>query len=120
MFLKRPLDFFFSLIAFIISLPAFAVIAVLIRIDSPGPVFFKQKRSGFKGRVFWIYKFRTMVEGAEKLGPLITAHEDPRITQIGRILRWFKLDELPQLLNVLKGDMSLVGPRPEVPSIVEA
>lgn len=95
------------------------LIAILIRIDSPGPVIFRQKRVGFKGRPFTLYKFRTMVEGAESMGPVITEPQDARITQIGNLLRWLKLDELPQFFNIVKGDMSLVGPRPEVPQIVE-
>ncbi len=97
--------------------PLLLLIAVLIRMDSPGPVIFRQKRTGLGGREFMLYKFRTMIEDAPSIGPVITAKNDPRVTQIGRVLRWTKLDELPQFVNVLKGDMSMVGPRPEVPKM---
>jgi len=93
--------------------------AILVRMDSPGPVIFKQQRVGKNGKIFHVFKFRTMVEDSESMGPLITAKNDPRITQIGVLLRWIKIDELPQLFNVLSGDMSLVGPRPEVPKMVD-
>ena len=95
------------------------ILAVLIKCDSQGPVFFKQKRIGKNFRAFLIYKFRTMKENAELSGPVITIGEDPRITRVGRFLRRAKVDELPQLINVLKGEMSLVGPRPELPRFVE-
>jgi lipopolysaccharide/colanic/teichoic acid biosynthesis glycosyltransferase len=95
------------------------LIAICVRCSSHGPIFFLQERVGRGFRSFWIYKFRTMVVDAPKLGLQITAGEDPRITRVGRFLRKWKLDELPQLFNVLKGDMSLVGPRPEVPRYVE-
>jgi lipopolysaccharide/colanic/teichoic acid biosynthesis glycosyltransferase len=93
--------------------------ALLIKLDSRGPVFFKQKRVGKDFRPFSIYKFRTMVVDAERKGSLVTISEDPRITRAGHFLRMSKMDELPQLINVLKGDMSLVGPRPEVTRYVE-
>jgi FlaA1/EpsC-like NDP-sugar epimerase/lipopolysaccharide/colanic/teichoic acid biosynthesis glycosyltransferase len=99
----------------LILLPLFAAITLAIRLSSRGPVFFRQQRMGKTGKLFHIFKFRTMVPDAEKMGAAITMGEDPRITPIGRFLRNYKLDELPQLLNVLLGDMSLVGPRPEVP-----
>ncbi len=117
--MKRLFDVLLVLLflPFILLLTAFA--ALLVRFDSPGPVFFKQRRAGKNGKIFEIYKFRTMVDNAESLGPKVTAHNDPRVTQVGILLRSLKLDEIPQFLNVLKGDMSLVGPRPELPSIVE-
>jgi lipopolysaccharide/colanic/teichoic acid biosynthesis glycosyltransferase len=94
------------------------LIGILIKFDSQGPVFFKQTRVGRNGRKFKIFKFRTMVVDAEKLGMQITVGKDSRITGTGRFLRKYKIDELPQLINVLKGDMSFVGPRPEVPKYV--
>ena len=103
----------------ILSVPIMAVVAFMIKANSPGPVLFRQRRVGKGGEAFWIYKFRTMVDRAELLGTSVTASEDPRITPIGRMLRRLKMDELPQLINVFKGDMSLVGPRPDVPEIVE-
>jgi lipopolysaccharide/colanic/teichoic acid biosynthesis glycosyltransferase len=93
--------------------------AVLVKLSSPGPVFFQQERIGKGFRPFLIYKFRTMRPDAPATGMLITVGNDPRVTRIGRLLRKTKIDELPQLINVLKGDMSLVGPRPEVPKYVE-
>lgn len=112
--LKRFIDVVGSLGGLVILSPLFLVIAVLIRIDSQGPVFFTQKRLGYKGRTFRIIKFRTMVVNAENIddGIRVSSEKDPRITRIGRILRATSLDELPQFINVLKGDMSLVGPRP--------
>src|SRR5207253_6817635 len=100
-------------------MPLFVVVAILIRADSPGPVFFAQERIGKGFRPFWIYKFRTMVKDAAQRGGALTASGDPRITRVGQILRNTKIDELPQLINVLRGDMSLVGPRPEVRRYVE-
>jgi lipopolysaccharide/colanic/teichoic acid biosynthesis glycosyltransferase len=97
-------------IALIVLLPIFAVIGIFIKLDSKGPVFFKQKRVGKGGKVFTVYKLRTMVNNAEKMGKGLRK-DDPRITRIGKILRW-GIDELPQLINVFRGDMSLVGPRP--------
>ncbi len=108
-----------SLTGLVVVLPLLPVVAVAIKWDSPGPIFFKQRRMGRGFRPFFIYKFRTMVEDAPALGMSITAGRDPRITRVGQFLRQTKLDELPQLINVLKGDMSLVGPRPEVPRYVE-
>src|SRR5437867_3876878 len=116
--MKRFFDLFVTLFGLIALTPLLLFIAVLIRLDSPGQVFFRQKRAGKDGVPFDVCKFRTMIENAESMGPVITAKNDARITQIGQILRWLKLDELPQLFNVIKGDMSLVGPRPEVPNIV--
>lgn len=115
---KRLMDVVLSFLGLLVLLPLLVAIAVAIKLTSPGPVLHKAKRAGLGGRVFNLYKFRTMIPGAPAVGPKITGDDDPRITRIGRILRWTKLDELPQLLNVLKGDMSLVGPRPEDPDIV--
>jgi lipopolysaccharide/colanic/teichoic acid biosynthesis glycosyltransferase len=111
---KRTLDIVLSLCGLLILSPLFAIAAIFIKLDSPGPVFFLQERLGKNGRPFRIIKFRTMVENAEKLGEglRVSTPGDPRITRAGRILRQTSLDELPQLINVLKGDMSLVGPRP--------
>ncbi|MFV9510482.1 sugar transferase [Tepidibacillus sp. LV47] len=115
LFFKRLFDIVFSSMGMIILSPLFLVIYLWIKLDSKGPAIFKQTRIGKNGREFQIYKFRTMVVDAEKLGKQITVSNDKRITRSGRFLRKYKLDELPQLLNVLKGDMSFVGPRPEVP-----
>ena len=117
-FIKRTFDIVMSLIGIIILSPIFIIVSILIKIDSPGNILFLQKRVGRYGKEFNIYKFRTMISDAEKLGKQITVGEDSRITKIGAILRKFKIDELPQLFNVLNGDMSLVGPRPEVPKYV--
>jgi lipopolysaccharide/colanic/teichoic acid biosynthesis glycosyltransferase len=117
--IKRTFDVSVAAIGLIGLLPLILILAVLIKCDSQGPVFFKQKRIGKNFRAFSIYKFRTMKENAELSGPVITIGEDPRITHVGRFLRSAKVDELPQLINVLKGEMSLVGPRPELPRFVE-
>lgn len=120
---KQVMDVVLSAVALVLLLPVFVVIAVLIKLDSKGPVFFKQLRCGLNGRPFVLYKFRTMVVDAEARkrelekynemsGPVFKLSNDPRVTRVGRILRKFSLDELPQFFNVLKGDMSLVGPRP--------
>jgi len=110
---KRIFDFVFSLLGLILLSPLFIWVAIWIRIDSPGPVFFRQERVGYAGRTFRIHKFRSMYH--EAAGAPITVGDDRRITRCGRFLRRFKIDEFPQLLDVLKGDMRLVGPRPEVP-----
>jgi lipopolysaccharide/colanic/teichoic acid biosynthesis glycosyltransferase len=115
--IKRAFDFISALIGLLVLLPLLISIALLIRMDSPGPALFVQDRVGRGGRLFRIFKFRTMTMGAEKRGQ-ITVGQDVRVTRIGHALRRFKLDELPQLLNVLRGEMSLVGPRPEVPRYV--
>ncbi len=117
--MKRLFDIFFSFIGILILLPLFAVVAILIKIDSKGSVFFRQERIGKNLRPFRIYKFRTMTVDAENRGPQITVGGDKRITKIGKILRNNKIDELPQLINILKGEMSFVGPRPEVRKYVE-
>jgi exopolysaccharide biosynthesis polyprenyl glycosylphosphotransferase len=122
-FVKRTMDFLLTLMAMPILLPVLGVIAIAVKLDSKGPVFFIQQRVGQNKRQFSMYKFRTMVEGAEQMlkniehlneaeGPIFKIANDPRVTKVGRILRKTSLDELPQLLNVLNGDMSLVGPRP--------
>jgi len=112
--LKRLFDIAFSFIGLIILLPFFILAAILIKLDSKGPVFYRGVRVGRFGKPFRIYKFRTLVANADKIGGPSTAGDDSRITKIGRFIRKYKLDELPQLINVLKGEMSLVGPRPEV------
>jgi lipopolysaccharide/colanic/teichoic acid biosynthesis glycosyltransferase len=118
MLAKRAFDIFFSLIGILVLFPLFVIIAFWIKLDSPGSIFFQQIRVGRYGREFNIYKFRSMVAEAESIGKQITVDGDRRITSSGQFLRKYKLDELPQLFNVLKGDMSLVGPRPEVPKYV--
>ncbi len=118
-YIKRLIDIILSLSGLIILAPFFLLIAVFIKKEDGGSVFFRQVRVGQNGRPFRIYKFRTMVENAERLGAKVTKEDDPRITEIGKFLRKYKIDELPQLINVLKGEMSLVGPRPEVPKYVE-
>ncbi|HDR7514044.1 TPA: sugar transferase [Bacillus mobilis] len=117
--MKRCFDFLVSLIAIVFCSSFYVIIGLLIKIDSRGPIIFKQIRVGKDGRHFSIYKFRTMIVNAEKLGKQITVGSDNRVTRIGHILRKTKLDELPQLFNVLIGDMSFVGPRPEVPKYTE-
>lgn len=117
--LKRSFDFVLSLISFIITSPIFLLSMILAKVQSRGPVFYKAKRVGIDGKVFIMYKFRTMVENADQIGIGLTTHKDKRVTLIGRFLRKTKLDELPNLINVLKGDMSLVGPRPESPEYVK-
>lgn len=111
---KRVLDLVAAALGLVLLCPFLAAIAVAIRIDSPGPVFYRGVRTGQYFRPFRIYKFRTMVVNAEAMGSVTTSLHDPRTTTVGRFLRPHKLDELPQLINVLKGEMSLVGPRPEV------
>ena len=115
--MKRCFDFVLSLMGIIILLPVFIAVALVVKKDG-GPAFYRQQRVGKYGAMFNVYKFRSMVIGADKLGAKVTASHDPRITRIGKILRKSKIDELPQLFNVLVGDISLVGPRPEVPYYV--
>lgn len=119
MSLKRSFDLLISAPFLLLLSPLFALVAVCIKLDSRGPVFFRQTRVGTCGRPFRIFKFRTMVADAEQRGAQITASRDPRVTGCGSFLRSSKLDELPQLINVLLGEMTLVGPRPEVPRYVE-
>ncbi|HXC49253.1 MAG TPA: sugar transferase [Candidatus Limnocylindrales bacterium] len=112
---KRIVDFVIAFCGMFVLWPLFAAIAAAIKLDTRGPVFFRQERAGPGGTVFRIFKFRTMIVGAYRSGARLTVKRDPRITAVGHFLRWTKLDELPQLLNVLLGDMSFVGPRPEDP-----
>lgn len=113
---KRIFDILISIIAIICLSPIYFLIAILVKIDSKGKVIYLQERIGQNGKIFNIYKFRTMIEDAEKeTGPVLEMKNDIRVTRIGKILRRRKLDELPQFFNVLKGDMSIVGPRPERP-----
>lgn len=112
---KRLFDLVVSSVAIVLLSPVFLLIAILIKLDSKGPVFFLQSRVGKDEKIFQIFKFRTMVVDAEKLGKQITVGRDPRITRVGHFLRKYKIDELPQLFNVFNGTMSFVGPRPEVP-----
>ncbi len=116
---KRLLDVMFSSLALLLLSPALAIIALLVKRSSPGPVIYSQERVGYRKRPFRIYKFRTMYEDAEAAGPMLSSDGDPRITPLGRIMRKYRLDELPQFWNVLKGDMSLVGPRPERECFIE-
>ncbi len=117
--MKRILDIVFSCIILLLFLPFGLIIALFIVLESKGGVFYLQQRVGRYGKEFWIYKFRTMRKNAESAGKLTVGMRDPRITTIGYFLRKFKLDEFPQFLNVLKGEMSVVGPRPEVKEYVE-
>jgi len=128
--LKRAFDLLFCLVFFVLAAVPLVVIALLIKLDSRGPILFKQKRVGYKGRIFELYKFRTMVVDAEarleqlrhlneREGPVFKIRDDPRVTRVGRWLRRWSLDEIPQFFNVLKGDMSVVGPRPPLPTEVE-
>jgi len=117
--MKRIVDVVASAIGLLLLGPVMLLAAVLVKLSSPGPVLFRQQRVGRGLRPFWIYKFRSMVQDAPQRGGPITIGDDRRITPIGRWLRKTKIDELPQLLNVLKGEMSLVGPRPEAPRYVE-
>lgn len=118
MLVKRLFDLVGSAVGLLLLAPLFAVIAVVIKRESPGPVFFRQERVGLRGRTFRIHKFRTMAVSGEGKGPLITIGADRRITASGAFLRKYKLDELAQLIDVFIGEMSLVGPRPEVPKYV--
>ena len=116
---KRALDVTAAIAGLLVLAPVFAAIAIAIKLQSHGPFFFRQERVGRAGARFRIWKFRTMVADAERQGGAITIGKDPRITSVGTALRRFKLDELPQLLNVLRGEMTLVGPRPEVAHYVQ-
>lgn len=118
MFAKRALDLVLASLGLLLLAPLLLLIALAIKLDSAGPVLFRQERVGRYGRPFRIHKFRTMVADAPARGPAITVGADARITRVGRWLRERRLDELPQLIDVLRGDMSLVGPRPEVPRYV--
>ena len=129
-FFKRSIDVICSIIGLIALSPIFLIVSILIKLESKGEVIFKQKRIGLNGEEFEMYKFRSMVANAEELkeklakenemsGPMFKMRDDPRITKIGRFIRRTSIDELPQLLNVLKGEMSIVGPRPSLPHEVE-
>lgn len=126
---RRAFDLFFGLLILLLVAPVAPFLALMIRLDSPGPVLYRQTRVGRRGRTFVFYKFRSMYSGAdrrleelaafnEQAGPIFKMREDPRITMVGRFLRRSSLDEIPQILNVLKGDMSIVGPRPALPAEV--
>jgi lipopolysaccharide/colanic/teichoic acid biosynthesis glycosyltransferase len=119
-YLKRAFDVAAASLALVVFAPVFALVAFLIKVGSPGPVFFRQERTGRGGKPFFIYKFRTMVKDAPEFGPDLTGAGDPRITRIGHILRVTKLDELPNLFNVVRGEMSVVGPRPDLPRFMSA
>jgi lipopolysaccharide/colanic/teichoic acid biosynthesis glycosyltransferase len=116
---KRVFDLILSIPSIIILSPVFLISAVLIKIETPGPVSFNQERIGREGRPFSLYKFRTMVKNAPSIGPSVTPANDPRITRAGRLLRKFKVDEMLQIFNILKGDMSVIGPRPELRKYVD-
>jgi len=115
----RALDIVISVFALVLLSPVFLVVAIAVKCTSPGPVLHRARRAGRYGRPFTLFKFRSMIVGAPGHGPRVTATGDPRITGVGRFLRRTKLDELPQFFNTLKGDMSLVGPRPEDPALVD-
>jgi lipopolysaccharide/colanic/teichoic acid biosynthesis glycosyltransferase len=118
-FIKRALDLFLAVLAVVALSPVLGLVAILVRITSPGPALFRQKRLGLNGTIFTIFKFRTMIVHEEvSLAESFTHSADPRITPIGRILRDFRLDELPQLFNVIRGEMSMVGPRPLLPEFL--
>jgi sugar transferase (PEP-CTERM system associated) len=116
---KRFLDLVISAVGLVVLIPLFILVAALIRVDTPGPIFYRQTRVGLRGQPYLIWKFRSMHLDAEKHGPRCAEMNDPRISRVGRWLRKARIDELPQLINVLKGEMSLVGPRPERPVFVE-
>ncbi len=118
MILKRLFDVLFSLIGLVLLSPLLILVAILVKLDSSGPAMFRQERVGLNGRLFKIHKYRTMVVNAEKLALQITVGDDARITKVGRIIRKYKIDEFPQLIDVFLGDMSMVGPRPEVAKYV--
>lgn len=120
LFLKRTIDIILSFVGLIILSPIFLILAILIKLDSKGPVFFRQERITRYGKTFKIFKFRTMVQDADKKGALVTTKNDKRITRVGKLIRKCRLDETPQLINILVGDMSLVGTRPEVKKYVDA
>jgi exopolysaccharide biosynthesis polyprenyl glycosylphosphotransferase len=128
--IKRSFDIIFSIINLIFLMPAMIIISLIIKFTSPGPILFVQNRCGLNGRIFKMYKFRTMVKDAEELkhslsskneidGPVFKMKSDPRITKIGKFLRRTSMDELPQFINVLKGEMSIIGPRPPLPQEVK-
>ena len=117
--MKRAFDIIVSVLGLVVLCPLVLLVAIAIKLDSPGPIFFRQERIGRGFRPFFIFKFRTMVQNSITGGQSITVGEDPRITRVGWFLRKTKIDELPQLINVLRGEMTFVGPRPEVPQYVK-
>jgi lipopolysaccharide/colanic/teichoic acid biosynthesis glycosyltransferase len=119
-YVKRAFDLVSASLALVVLAPVLGVIAALIKLSGPGPAFFLQERTGKDGKPFFIYKFRTMVPDAARLGPGVTGAGDPRVTRVGNLLRVTKFDELPNLLNVVRGEMSLVGPRPDLPRFMSA
>lgn len=116
---KRSFDLLVAIVGLVLLSPVLLVVGILIKLDSPGRVFYKGDRIGKDGVPFRIFKFRTMVVNADRMGSALTHGGDPRVTRVGRMLRGWKIDEIPQLINVLRGEMSLVGPRPESPGYVE-
>ena len=118
--IKRLVDLIFSILVLIFSAPLMLLLALIIKLESKGPILYRQKRVGLKGKIYEVYKFRSMLENAEaETGPILARQNDERVTRVGGFLRKFHLDELPQFLNILKGEMSLVGPRPERPAFVK-
>lgn len=116
--MKRSFDVAFAVLGLVIASPFIALGAVLVKLDSPGPAFYRSPRVGLRGAPFQMYKLRSMSARADQQGPAVTGAHDPRVTRAGRLLRRTKIDEIPQLLNVLRGEMSVVGPRPEAPEFV--
>lgn len=116
--IKRLFDIVMSIVLLVLLSPVFLIVSIFIKSDSKGPIFYRQERVTQYGKVFRIFKFRTMVQDSDKLGALITINNDTRVTKIGKKLRKYRLDEIPQLLNILSGDMTFVGTRPEVPKYV--
>lgn len=119
LFIKRVFDIFTSILGLIFFSPIMIILGIAIKLDSKGPVFFKQERITTNNKTFKILKFRTMVQNADKIGSLVTVGNDNRITKVGKFIRKFRLDEFPQLINILKGDMSFIGTRPEVKKYVD-
>jgi lipopolysaccharide/colanic/teichoic acid biosynthesis glycosyltransferase len=117
--MKRTFDVAVALIGVVVTSPLVALGALAIKLESPGPAIYRSERVGRNGQPFWMYKLRTMRVNADRVGPAVTGARDPRVTSVGRFLRRTKMDELPQLFNVVRGDMSLVGPRPEAPEFVQ-
>jgi len=116
--IKRLFDIIMSIVVLIVLFPIFLIVSLFIKTDSKGPVFYRQERVTQYGKIFKIFKFRTMVQDADKIGSLVTINNDTRVTKIGKKLRKYRLDEIPQLLNIFSGDMTFVGTRPEVPKYV--
>lgn len=115
--IKRTIDILISIITIIITFPFLVIVAIAIKLESKGPILFKHERTGYNGQKFYMYKFRGMVHNALEIGPELTQVNDPRITKVGKILRRTSIDEIPQVINVFKGEMSIIGPRPEITSI---